>query len=152
MAQTVTATATFARFALLETQVRVLLRMTAGASDGALEKLSKGLSSPHYIEKVGVYGQFTDGTLGAALWLEIDWRQYALRVEASGAQEKIPSTSIEAVAPSLGEVVRTFNEAVRLASLTTEWVVTYAPHFDRDEVNRILDFSPVPNASLNRLY
>jgi hypothetical protein len=145
MATTVTGTATYARFALLEMQVRALLRETAGASDSALRKVSKGLSAPHYIEKVGVYGLFRNGTLGAELRLEIDWRQHALAVKAGGAQVQIPSTWTSAVAPSLQEAVRTFNEAVRLASLSTEWVVTYARHFNRIEVNKVLGFSPAPN-------
>jgi hypothetical protein len=145
MARTVTGTATYARFALLETQVRALLREAAGASDWALERVSKGLSDPHYIEKVGVYGLFWDGTLGAELRLEIDWRQHALAVTAGSAQVQIPDTWSSAVAPSLQEAVRTFNEAVSVASLATEWVVTYAPHFNRAEVNRILGFCPAPN-------
>jgi hypothetical protein len=142
MAITVSGTATYARFALLEMQVRALLRETAGASESALEKVSKGLADPHYIEKVGVYGLFRNGTIGAELRLEIDWRQYSLAVKAGGAHVQIPSTWASAIAPSLEEAVRTFNEAVRVAVLSTEWVVTYAAHFSRVDVNKILGLSP----------
>jgi hypothetical protein len=142
MAITVSGTATYARFALLEMQIRTLLRETAGASESTLKRVSKGLADPHYIEKVGVYGLFRNGTIGAELRLEIDWRQHALAVKAGGEQVQIPSTWTSAIAPSLGEAVRTFNEAVRLASLSTEWVVTYAAHFNRVDVNGILGFSP----------
>jgi hypothetical protein len=129
----------------LEAQVRVLLRETAGADDAALEQVSKGLADPHYIEKVMVYGLFRDSTLGALLRLEINWRQYTLAVKAGGAQLQVPTTWTGAVAPSLQEAVRTFNEAVRVASLATEWVVTYASHFNREQVNRLLGFSPAPD-------
>jgi hypothetical protein len=110
----------------------------------ALEKVSKGLSEPHYIEKVGVHGLFVNGRLGAELRLEIDWRQHALSVKAGGTQIQVPGSWANAVAPSLHEAVRTFNQAVDLASLTTEWVVTYAPHFNREHVNGLLGFRPAP--------
>jgi hypothetical protein len=142
MTVTVSGTATYARFALLEMQVRTLLRETAGASESALRKVSKGLAAPHYIEKVGVYGLFRNSTIGAELRLEIDWRQHALAVKAGGAHLQIPSTWTSTIAPSLEEAVRTFNEAVHVASLSTEWVVTYASHFNRVDVNKVLGLSP----------
>jgi hypothetical protein len=126
-------------------QVRALLRETAGASESALSKVSKGLADPHYIEKVGVLGLFGNGTIGVELRLEIDWRQHALAIKAGGEQLQIPSTWASTIAPSLEEAVRTFNQAVHLASLSTEWVVTYAAHFDRVDVNRILGLSPATN-------
>lgn len=144
MARTVTGTATYARFALLEMQVRALLRETAGASEEALRKVSKGLANPHYIEKVGVLGLFRDDTIGAELRLEIDWRAYALALKAGGTQLQVPASWSDGVAPSLQEAVRTFNEAVEVASLATEWVVTYASHFDNSDVNRILGLQVAP--------
>jgi hypothetical protein len=144
MARTVTGTATYARFALLEMQIRALLRETAGASEEALRKVSKGLADPHYIEKVGVFGLFHDNTIGAELRLEIDWRMYALALKASGTQLQVPATWFNGIAPSLQEAVRTFNEAVEVASLATEWVVTYASHFNNSDVNRILGFQNAP--------
>jgi hypothetical protein len=140
----VTGTATYARFALLELQVRALLREAAGASSQALEKVSRGLSYPHYIEKIVVYGLFDDDKIGAELRLEIDWRQHTLAVKAGVGEIQVPNAWAYSVAPSLQEAVRTFNEAVDIAALTIEWAVTYAPHFDRYEVNRILGFSPAP--------
>jgi hypothetical protein len=144
MALTVTGTATYARFALLEIQVRVLLRETVGASDDALAKVSKGLADPHYIEKVTVYGLFRNGTIGAMLRLEIDWRRYSVAVKAGGRQLQVPDAWRDAVAPSLQEAVRTFNDAVRVASLGTEWVVTYAPHFNGEQVNSYLGLITAP--------
>jgi hypothetical protein len=144
MARTITGVATYARFALLETQIRVLLRETAGASEEALRKVSKGLADPHYIEKVGVFGLFRDNTIGAELRLEIDWRQYGLALKASGTQLQVPAAWSDGIAPSLQEAVRTFNEAVEVASLATEWVVTYASHFNAAEVNRELGFQTAP--------
>ena len=142
MARTVTGTATYARFALLELQVRTLLREAAGATGQALEKVSIGISYPHYIEKIIVYGLFDDDMIGAELRLEIDWRQHTLAVKAGVGEIQVPNVWTDSIAPSLQEAVRTFNEAVEIADLATEWAVTYAPHFDRDEVNSYLGFSP----------
>lgn len=140
MARTVTGTATFSRFSLLEMQVRALLRETAGASEAVLQKVSRGLDSPHYIETVAVHGLWADGTLGAELRMEIDWRVHALAVKAGGSQVQVPNSWTSSVAPSLNEAVRTFNQAVSFAGLSIEWVVTYGMQFDADEVNRMLGF------------
>lgn len=144
MARTVTGTATYARFALLEMQIRALLRETAGTSEEALRKVSKGLADPHYIETVAVFGLFRDNTIGAELRLKIDWRMYTLALKASGTQLQVPATWSDGIAPSLQEAVRTFNEAVDVASLATEWVVTYASQFNSSEVDRILGFRAAP--------
>lgn len=142
MTQTATSTATFARFALLEMQVRTLLRETAGASEAAINKVSKGLADPHYIEAVAVHGVFNDGTKGAELRVQIDWRSHAIHVKAGGGVVHVPSTWVGGVAPSMTEAVRTFNQAVTVASLKPEWVVYYASHFNRDSVNSLLGFVP----------
>lgn len=141
MARTVTGTATYARFVLLQMQVRALLREVDGVSDLALEKISRGLSDPHYIEKIFVYGLFSDGTLGAEFRLEIDWRWHTLTATAVEAQVGDLDALGDVASPSLQNLVRTFNEAVRLASLTTEWTVKYSAQFDANEVNSILGFS-----------
>lgn len=133
------------RFALMEAQVRFLLKETVSASDQALAQVSKGLSDTHYIAGVAAYGLFLDGTLGAGLRLEIDWRQHGLSVKAGGAQIQIPSTWTNAIAPSLWESVRTFDEAVRDTSLSTDWAVTYNPRFNRAEVDRFLGLPLAPN-------
>lgn len=144
MARAVTGTAAYARFALLEAQVRALLRETVGADDSALEMVSKGLSDPHYIEKIAVRGLLRNYTIGAELRLEIDWRLHAISIKAAGERVQVPSTWTGGVAPSLSEAVRTFNKAVDMASLATEWVVVYAPHFNGAELDRMLGFSPAP--------
>lgn len=141
MARTITAVGTYARFALLELQVRYLLREAAGASEQTLERVSKGLAAPHhYIEIVAVRGLYPNKTIGAELRIQIDWRQYEIALKAGGTQLAVPSTWANDVAPSLSEAVRTFSQAVEIASLETELIVTYARHFSHVDVNAILGF------------
>lgn len=144
MATTYSGTATYARFALLETQIRVLLAEAAGAPEETLDMVSKGLADPHYIERVGVQGLFNNKTMGAQLELTIDWRQHAIALKAGGPQVQVPSTWRNAVAPSMKEAIRTFCEAVQFAHLSVECWVAYASHFNRNEVNRKLGFVPAP--------
>jgi hypothetical protein len=140
MAVTVTRTATYSRFTLLITQVRALLRETAGASDDTLSRVSKGLRPPHYIERVTVMGLYRNGKIGAELQLSINWREHSLMVKSGGPNVQTPPKWVDSVAPSLIEAITTFNDAVAIAQLTVEWTVTYATQFDRDKVNRELGF------------
>lgn len=140
MAQTVTGTATFSRFSLLNLQVRALLSESGRASESSLDRVSRGLAPPHYIHEVAVRGVYPDGDLGAELRMVIDWRQHQLTLEAGGEVLQVPQHWQGNVAPSLIEAARAFDEAVTKARLSIEWVVTYETHFDRDSVNRELGF------------
>lgn len=141
MARSVTAVRTYARFSLLETQVRALLREAAGAGNADLEKVSEGLAPPnHYIESVTVRGLYPRGTIGAELHMTIDWRAHKLAIKAGGSYMQVPATWANDVAPSLIEAVRTFNDAIGHAHLRPEWVVKYGAVWNVDDVNRKLGF------------
>ena len=127
----------------MEMRVRTLLRRTSGASDEELDKIIQGLYN-RYIEKVAVYGLLQDGTIAAELRVQIDWSQGGLTAMAGGEQVRVP-VSAETAGVALEDAVVAFNEVVRIRSLATEWVVTYAPHLDHTEVNRILGFSKAPS-------
>jgi hypothetical protein len=105
MTITVTRTATYSRFSLLITQVRALLRGTAGASDDTLARVSKGLRPPHYIEKVTVMGLYRTGKIGAELQLSINWREHSLMVRSGGPNVKSAPSWVDSVAPSLIEAI-----------------------------------------------
>lgn len=144
MARTVTSTATYSRFALLTTQVRALLRDTAGASDDALRKVTSGLQPPHYIEHITVSGLFANSKIGAQLELSIDWREHSLKVQAGGANVSVPGSWTNGVAPSLIEAIQTFNTAVDDAGLSVEWTVRFGAQFDRVATRSKLGFTQAP--------
>lgn len=140
MARTITATQTYARFALLELQVRALLRESAELSEGTLDRVSRGLRDPHYIEIVIVQGLYPNGKIGAELELSIDWRTHTLELKSGGGELQVPGSWDGGIAPSIKEGVRTFLIACQEAGLAREFSVVYGSHFDRDEVNRLLGF------------
>lgn len=143
MATTRAVSGTFARFSLLELQVRSLLRDAGGASEQSLDSITRGLKEPHYIEKVRVYGlDSATERIRAELLLSIDWRRYAIAVEAGGERLRIPASWKNNIAPSLSEAVRTFNMAVEEANLLQEWVVQYGSQFNSAQVNKELGFVP----------
>jgi hypothetical protein len=150
MARTITGAKTFARFTLLELQIRSMLREAAEITPEALDKISLGLRDPHYIEHIIVQGLYARGTIGAQLELSIDWRQYRMELTSGGSEVQAPSSWINGVAPSISEGVRTFLLACSSANLNREWSVVYAGHFDADEVNRKLGFRPCPHRKWER--
>jgi len=142
---TYTGTATYARFDLLEHQIRTLLREAGNASKDSLEKVSKGLQDPHYIEQVAVRGVYADGKLGAEIRLIINWRTFQIAIQAGGDCIQVPQNWDNGLAPSVDEGMRTFLIACEQQNLWTEWVVHYGSQWDRDEVNRFLGFQRAEN-------
>jgi hypothetical protein len=145
MALTMTRTETFARFDLLELQIRVMLRDASDISPQDLDRISLGLKDPHYIEMIVVQGLFQHGTIGAELRLGIDWRMHKLELKSGGQMVQVPSSWTNGVAPSIQEGVRTFLSACRQARLTREWSVFYGAGFDFQSVNRYLGFKAGPH-------
>jgi hypothetical protein len=145
MARTATAAKVFARFGLLEMQIRTMLREATEIDADNLGRISKGLKEPHYIETIAVRGLFPRGTIGAELRLSVDWRTYKLEMASGGSRLQIPSSWTNGVAPSIDEGVRTFLSACSMAGLNREWVVIYGAGFNGQDVNRILGFSPAPS-------
>lgn len=141
MTNTYSGTGTYARFGILELQVRSMLRETSEVSEVALKKVSIGLRE-QYIEQVVVRGLYARGTVGAEMRLTIDWRAYEINLKSGGAMIQVPTSWSNGIAPSLTEGVRTFLLACSEAELGREWSVVYGRHVDRDRVNRKLGFSP----------
>jgi hypothetical protein len=142
MALTMTRTETFARFDLLELQIRIMLREASDIDAQDLDRISLGLKDPHYIEMIVVQGLFPHGTIGAELRLAIDWRMHKLEMRSGGEMVQVPPSWTNGVAPSIEEGVRTFLSACRQAGLQREWSVFYSAGFDFQSVNRYLGFTP----------
>ena len=150
MARTITASQTYARFSLLELQVRSMLREASEIQEDSLRRISMGLADPHYINEIIVRGLYEDGTIGAELRLIIDWRQFAMELKTGGARVNAPSSWQDGVAPSILEGVRTFLLACEEAQLSREFCVRYDPRFDRERVNKYLGFVNVQSRSWAR--
>jgi hypothetical protein len=142
MALTMTRTETFTRFALLEMQIRTMLRDASDIDSQSLDRISLGLKDPHYIEMIVVQGLFPHGTIGAELRLAIDWRMHKLEMRSGGEMVQVPSSWTNGVAPSIEEGVRTFMSACQQAGLQREWSVFYGQGFDFQTVNQYLGFTP----------
>lgn len=140
MTRAITGVQTFARFEILELQVRSMLREAADVAPDILDRISLGLKDPHYVEVIIVRGLYRHGNIGAEMRLSIDWRQHRLELSSAGSEVQAPTSWLEGIAPSISEGVRTFLIACEAAELSREWIVMYGQQFSADDVNRYLGF------------
>lgn len=139
----VTKTITVARLELLKMQVRIALRRSANADQKGLDAVDKGLDKK-WIKRVTVYGFDSQKLCRAQLDLEIDWNEHTVQLSRGKAQVTIDGRWPDNTAIEIYEAINVFNWCVETNKLHTEWVISYAPHLNRDEINRILGFKPAP--------
>jgi hypothetical protein len=137
----VTKTITVARLELLKMQVSIALRRSANADQKGLDAVNKGLDKK-WIKRVTVYGFDSQKLCRAQLDLEIDWNEHTIQLSRGKAHVTIDGRWEDSTAIEVDQAVQLFNKWVETNMLRTEWVISYAPHLNRDEINRALGFKP----------